>query len=90
MKIKSFFAVLTLIVLFSLQQVSGQIKHLEPPFWWAGMNNPNLQLLVHGENIAQSNVEISYDGIRINSVSRVKNPNYIFIDLQGDWVYLIN
>ncbi|MDE5419426.1 glycoside hydrolase family 13 protein [Labilibaculum sp. DW002] len=60
----------------------NKIDHLEPAFWWVGMKNTNLQLLVHGENIAELQAEIDYPGVSIEKVSKVENPNYMFIDLK--------
>ncbi|HEU4778122.1 MAG TPA: glycoside hydrolase family 13 protein [Telluria sp.] len=57
------------------------IDHLEPPFWWAGMHNPKLQLMVHGKGIGALAPTLSYPGVRIASVTRVANNNYLFIDL---------
>ncbi|MGL5561198.1 MAG: cyclomaltodextrinase N-terminal domain-containing protein, partial [Tannerellaceae bacterium] len=36
-----------------------EIKKLEPAFWWAGMNNPELQILLYGDKIADCNVTLS-------------------------------
>lgn len=57
------------------------IDHLEPPFWWAGMHGKQLQLMVHGERIADAEPALDYPGVRIASVTRVANRNYLFIDL---------
>jgi glycosidase len=54
---------------------------VEPTFWWAGMKNPHLQLMVHGQDIGQSRVVVNHPGIRLLSVTTVENPNYLFIDL---------
>ena len=62
--------------------LNAQVDHVEPPFWWAGMKNPRLQILVHGENISGNKVELSYEGVMLKSVSSVENPNYLFIDLE--------
>ncbi len=62
----------------------GQIIRIEPPNWWVGMNCTELQLMVYGSKIAESNVEIDYPGISILSVSRLENPNYLFINLNID------
>ncbi len=59
-----------------------KIDHLEPAFWWTGMKNTNLQLLVHGENIADLKPELNYAGVSIMKVSRVSNANYLFVDLK--------
>ena len=60
----------------------AQIQHVEPPFWWAGMKNPHLQVLIHGENIADYKVKAEYPGLSLKTVSRVQNPNYLFLDLE--------
>lgn len=57
------------------------LNRVEPPSWWVGMNNPELQLLVHGKDIAKSEVEFSYPGVNMVSIDRVENPNYLFINL---------
>jgi glycosidase len=57
------------------------IDHMEPPFWWAGMHNKSLQLMVHGDHIADLEPSLSYPGVRIAQVTRVANRNYLFIDL---------
>ncbi|RSZ57727.1 glycoside hydrolase family 13 protein [Massilia atriviolacea] len=59
----------------------GPIAHLEPPSWWVGMRHNKLQLMVHGERIADSTPAIDYPGVRIDAVTRVPNRNYLFIDL---------
>lgn len=81
--IKNCLAVLCLLLFISVQGFSqDKIDRVEPPFWWAGMNNPNLQLLIHGDNIAHLNPKIQYKGVTIERVIKVKNPNYLFIDLK--------
>jgi glycosidase len=57
------------------------IEHLEPPFWWAGMQARQLQLMVHGPRIADLEPALSYPGVRIAAVTRVANRNYLFIEL---------
>ncbi|MFW5755789.1 MAG: glycoside hydrolase family 13 protein, partial [Tangfeifania sp.] len=73
-----------LIILITLNIVSGQaqLDRVEPMFWWAGMKSPNLQLMVYGENIAETDVSLKYPGVELISVSKVQNPNYLFIDLK--------
>src|SRR6202012_3045886 len=58
------------------------LERVEPMFWWVGMHNPNLQLIVHGDHIAAHKVELTYPGVKLVAVHRVENPNYLFIDLQ--------
>jgi glycosidase len=72
------------IILITLNIVSGQVRlqRVEPMFWWAGMKSPDLQLMVYGENISETNVSLEYPGVELISVSKVQNPNYLFIDLK--------
>lgn len=75
---------LLLVYILFLSGLSAQIQHLEPPFWWTGMKNPDLQLMVHAPGIADYHVKIEYPGIEVHSVSRQENPNYLFINLSLD------
>jgi glycosidase len=59
----------------------AQILHVEPLNWWVGMKNPNLQLLIHGNDIGSTNPSINYAGISIKKVSKASSKNYLFIDL---------
>jgi glycosidase len=60
----------------------NQISRIEPPNWWAGMHNPALQLLLYGKNVAELNPSIEHPGIALERVIKVKNPNYLFLDLR--------
>ncbi|NOR74670.1 MAG: alpha-amylase [Draconibacterium sp.] len=72
-----------LIILITLN-ISAQtsLERVEPTFWWTGMNSPELQLLVYGENISTTDVALEYPGVELVSVTKVKSPNYLFIDLK--------
>ena len=59
-----------------------QIEHLEPAFWWAGMKEPKLQLMVHAKDIQQAQVELNYPGVKLTGLQKVQNPNYLFVDLE--------
>ena len=74
------------IILFVLlsANVWAQSKpdHVEPMFWWVGMKNPKLQLLVHGKAISGSTVQLNYPGVKLVESHKVENPDYLFIDLE--------
>ncbi len=57
------------------------LERVEPMNWWVGMKNPKLQLLVHGNKIAERNVKMSYPGVKLMQVHKVENPNYLFLDI---------
>jgi len=67
---------------FSISSFALNVDRVEPLFWWIGMKNPTVQLMVHGPNIASSKVSLNYPGVSIETVTRSANPNYLFIDVK--------
>lgn len=57
------------------------IKKVAPSFWWTGMNNPELQVLLYGEQISSADVSISSDDIVLQEVVKQDNPNYLLLYL---------
>lgn len=55
---------------------NAQIQKIEPPFWWADMHNPELQIMLYGKNIAHHSVESE---LPVINVIKTENPNYIFL-----------
>jgi glycosidase len=92
MKMKRTTLITALLCFFMAWQLSAQtktnatngidIQHLEPAFWWVGMKNTELQLLVHGKNISQTQVSLQYEGVKIKEKISVENPNYLFVTLE--------
>lgn len=73
-----------LILLLSFQLVSAQdfkIKNLEPESWWVGMNYHQIELMVHGDKISETQPSIEYAGVSIVDVKTVDSPNYLFVTL---------
>jgi len=58
------------------------LERVEPPFWWSGMQENTVQLLVYGENISLTNVEINSDKVKLLKINKAESPNYLFLDLQ--------
>ncbi|WP_367391915.1 glycoside hydrolase family 13 protein [Lewinella sp. LCG006] len=74
---------LSLLLLISVGlQSQSSIERVEPTNWWIGMHHPKVQLLVYGKNIGDLLPETRYQGVNIERVTRVSNPNYLFIDLK--------
>jgi len=63
------------------EQTEARIERIEPAFWWVGMKSNQLQLMVHGNNIADFMPVLAYPGVHIQSLQRVSNRNYLFINL---------
>ncbi len=62
-----------------------EVRKLDPAFWWAGMKNTELQVLLYGDQIARCEVSLSSKEVRIKEIVRLENPNYllIYMDLTG-------
>ncbi|MCU8010961.1 glycoside hydrolase family 13 protein [Shewanella sp. SM74] len=64
--------------------ISTDVK-LEPAFWWAGMQNPELQLMLYSRELPslpqQIKVDIQGKGITLKSLEHTDNPHYLFINL---------
>jgi len=73
---------LTVFALSSVMSSAQDLSRVEPPFWWAGMANQHLQLMIYGTDIAELSPQIDYPGVSLTKTTQVKNPNYLFIDLQ--------
>ena len=83
---RNLFKSLTVTILLlagSVFSAAGEgIDRIEPPFWWVGMKNNSLQLLVHGEGIGKADVSLKRKDIKLKGVTRVESPNYLFVDLE--------
>jgi len=66
----------------SLSAKALEITRMEPAFWWVDMKNPELQMLVYGKDIARSELQFEYPGVRLKEIVRVDNPNYLFVYLE--------
>jgi len=73
---------LVVISLFIALGISAQIERVEPSFWWIGMKNTRLQLLIHGTEICNRKVIINYPGVKILKTNRACSPNYLFVTLE--------
>ena len=60
---------------------SAEIQNVDPPFWWVGMKNPTLQILIHGPKIAENEVSVNYPGVSVKDIVKTENPNYLFLYL---------
>lgn len=78
---------LILLIVFLFSWGGGQtarameIKKVAPSFWWAGMKNPEFQILLYGEDLALSDVSVSGEGIYLKETVRQDNPNYLLLYL---------
>jgi hypothetical protein len=65
------------IFFFMSLTINAQIDRVEPPFWYAGMHNPELEILFYGKNIAQYEVTTS-NSITITNVKNREPELFIY------------
>ena len=59
------------------------INKINPTNWFVGMQNQNVQLLVYGSDLSKAKIKLNnYEGVKLEKVQFVENPNYVFIDLE--------
>ncbi|MBS9766260.1 MAG: glycoside hydrolase family 13 protein [Flavobacteriaceae bacterium] len=57
----------------------AQIERVEPPNWWVGMENTNLELMIYGKNISEYTPKINDNRIELVKVKKSSNSNYLFL-----------
>ncbi len=75
------FSVFLLLSMFIFSQ-NFELERVEPPFWWKGMKDNSLQLLIYGKNIADTEVEINTKLVDLVKINKAESSNYLFIDLK--------
>ncbi len=71
-----------LIIILITTVINLKAQQVEPPFWWIGMKQSQIQLMVHKKMIAQTIPHIKNKSVTILRVHHTDNPNYLFIDLK--------
>ncbi|MBD3583113.1 glycoside hydrolase family 13 protein [Flavobacterium selenitireducens] len=69
-----------LFLLLTVTAATAQLQKTEPPFWYANMKNPELQVMFYGKNINGFQVAVSND-IPVKDVTKTSNPNYLFVTI---------
>ncbi|MDR2841222.1 MAG: glycoside hydrolase family 13 protein [Paludibacter sp.] len=77
---KLFLCSIILIVSISLF-AKIEIREIQPAFWWAGMKNTDLQILLYGDKIADAKVSITTANCSLRDVVKQENPNYLLLYL---------
>ena len=70
-----------LLALFASSTLGANQVKIEPAFWWSGMKNHELQLMVYGKDIAGYLPSINYPGVQLKSSVALESPNYLLIYL---------
>jgi glycosidase len=83
-------AIIFFLLFFSLSFISksasakNTITRIDPAFWWVGMKNPTVELLVFHPGIGNGAVRILYSGVTIEKAEPAESPDYLYITLNID------
>jgi len=75
------FLLLTLLLPLTCDAGQSVISRVEPPFWWTGFSETELQLMVYGDHISAWTPRVDHSGISVSRVEHAQSPNYLFIYL---------
>ena len=72
----------SLIIFLSLT-VYGQQINVEPAFWWSGMQETELQLMISGKDIASYKATIQSNNVYLKEAVTLESPNYqiLYLDI---------
>ncbi|RMG69968.1 MAG: alpha-amlyase [Bacteroidetes bacterium] len=76
------FLILPLLLLVHFLPAQPRLERVEPPHWWVGMQNAQLQLMLYGQDIGHLKPSVEATGITVLRAIRVPNENYLFVDLE--------
>ncbi len=76
------FLLLTILI-FTAAFPQPQTVKCYPTNWWVGMKWNKVQVMVHGDAIANATggLTINYPGVKLEKINKVENVNYVFLDL---------
>lgn len=77
---KTILALVVLVLSTSAFSID-KIEKIEPPFWYVGMEDNELQLMVYGKDIANAKVSVSHPDVRISSTVKLESNNYLLVYL---------
>ncbi len=79
--LRSLAVLLMISVSAQAQKEQIDIQRVEPAFWWVGMKNPELQVLIYGKGISAATATLKYEGVELTRTEKPENPNYQFLYL---------
>ena len=58
---------------------AATLSRVEPENWWVGMRHSQVELMLHGRDIAALAPRIAHPGVRVSQVQALESPNYLFV-----------
>lgn len=81
MKTLKFKLFLALFLVSTSGRMSAQDLTVEPPYWWTGMRDHTVELLIYAQHIGDRTPTIHHHGVHIGRVTRTQNTSYLFVEL---------
>jgi hypothetical protein len=78
---KKIFLSFLLFCTLSTSYAKIDIERIDPPFWWTGMQDRELQIMLYGKNIADCKIKIDYPGVTLTKAVSLDSKNYLFLYL---------
>ena len=70
---KKVFLILGTLLLSLSTYAAMNVNKIDPPFWYTGMQNPELQLMVYGEGIGNAAVSVKFiPGVSLSSTVKLE------------------
>ena len=69
------------VFLLIISHVALPQERIEPPFWWSGMQEPELQIMLFGEALAEFEVKLEGEQIEFMGAYTLQNKNYLFVSV---------
>lgn len=68
-----------------MMNAAVKVDRIDPTFWYAGMKNPTVQLMLYGKKIKEAEVTTDYPGATIERIVQLDSPNYllVYLNLSG-------
>ncbi|MEA5045527.1 MAG: cyclomaltodextrinase N-terminal domain-containing protein, partial [Petrimonas sp.] len=75
--------ILSLLFLLAVTLLNAQQVNVEPAFWWSGMEEPELQLMISGTNIASYKATVTAKDVYLKEAVTLESPNYqiLYLDI---------
>ncbi len=80
---RSFFlAAGSALLLVAAPALAAPATRIDPTYWFVGMKNPKLQLLVNAPGIAADQVALAtYPGVTLDGFQKLESSNYLIVNL---------
>lgn len=77
--------IIPFLTFFTTLVLQAQQISIEPAFWWSGMQETELQLMISGKEIASYKATVNAKDVYLKETVILENPNYqiLYLDISG-------